>query len=113
LNYFMIKNFGILGAAFSNLIAISVFNFVRFIFLWKKYGWQPYSLKHIKILAISLLIFGVVYMIPFVMNIYLDTIVRSILFTGLFIPAIYYIKVSEEINEMVEKGMQRLKSLRV
>jgi hypothetical protein len=52
-------------------------------------------------------------MIPFVMNIYVDTIVRSILFTGLFIPAIYYIKVSEEINEMVEKGMQRLKSLMV
>jgi O-antigen/teichoic acid export membrane protein len=109
LNYFMIKNFGIIGAAFSNLIAISVFNFIRLFFIWKKYGWQPYSLKHIKILSVSLLIFGLVYMIPFVMNIYVDTIIRSILFTGLFIPAIYYIKVSEEINDMVEKVVQRFK----
>ena len=113
LNFFMIKNFGIIGAAFSNLIAIFVFNFVRFSFIWKKYGWQPYSLKHIKILAVSLLIFGLVYMIPFVMNIYVDTIVRSILFTALFIPAILYIKVSEEINEMVGKAIQRFKGLKV
>lgn len=109
LNYFMIKNFGILGAAFSNLIAISVFNFVRFIFLWKKYGWQPYSFKHIKILLVSIFAFGITYLVPFVMNIYIDTIIRSILFTALFIPAILYIKVSEEINEMVGKVWARFR----
>jgi len=113
LNYFMIKNYGIIGAAFSNLIAIFVFNFVRFTFIWKKYGWQPYNFKHIKILVISLLIFGVVYMIPFMMNIYADTIIRSIVFAALFIPAILYIKVSEEINDMVGKVVQIFKGLMV
>ncbi len=109
LNFIMIKNFGIIGAAFSNLIAIFVFNFVRYLFIYKKYGWQPYNFKHIKILLVSLFIFAVVYFIPFMVNIYLDTLIRSVLFTILFIPAILWIKVSDEINEMVGKVIQRFK----
>ena len=113
LNYFMINNYGIIGAAFSNLIAIFVFNFVRFSFIWKKYGWQPYSFKHIKILLVSIFAFGITYLVPFVVNIYIDTVIRSIIFTAIFIPAILYIKVSEEINEMVGKVVQRFKGLKV
>ncbi len=79
---------GITGAAWSNLIAISIYNSVRYIFIYRKYGWQPYGFAHLKILLVTSIIFMAVYAVPFIVNIYLDTIFRSVMFAALFVPAI-------------------------
>lgn len=36
LNYFLTKHFGVIGPAISNLIAFTVYNFIRCVFLWRK-----------------------------------------------------------------------------
>ena len=112
LNFFLIRYFGIIGAAFSNLAAITIFNAVRFGFIYKKYGWQPYGFAHIKILLVSLIIFIAVYAVPFVMNIYVDTIFRSVLFAGLFVPAMLRMNVSEEFNLTARNVMNRVRRRR-
>ncbi len=109
LNFFMIKHFGIIGAAISNLVAITVFNGVRFGFLYKKFSWQPYGFTHIKILLVSLIIFFGVYAIPFMANIYVDTIFRSVLFAGLFVPAMFSMNVSEDFNLTAKNVMNRIR----
>ena len=108
LNFFMITHFGIIGAAYSNLIAISIFNAVRFGFIYKKYGWQPYGFAHIKVIIVSLVLFLAVYAIPFVTNIYVDTVFRTVLFAGLFIPAMLRMNVSEEFNTMATDVMNKV-----
>ncbi len=103
LNYFLIKQFGIIGAACSNLGALSVYNFVRFSFIYSKYGWQPYNWSHVKIILASAAVFGCVYALPFIANIYVDTLVKSVLFGSLFVFVITRLKVSDEINQTVNK----------
>ncbi len=105
----MIKHFGIIGAAFSNLAAITVFNGVRFGFLYKKFRWQPYGFAHIKIMLVSLIIFFSVYAIPFMANIYVDTIFRSVLFAGLFVPAMFSMNVSEDFNLTAKNVLNRIR----
>jgi O-antigen/teichoic acid export membrane protein len=112
LNFFLIRYFGIIGAAFSNLIALSVFNAVRFGYLYKKYGWQPYGFPHVKIVLVSLIIFIAVYAIPFLVNIYIDTIFRAVLFAGLFVPAMLRMNVSEEFNLTAKNMMNRVRRRR-
>jgi O-antigen/teichoic acid export membrane protein len=112
LNFFLITYFGIIGAAFSNLAAITIYNAVRFSFIYKKYGWQPYGIAHVKIILVSLLIFFAVYVIPFVVNIYFDTIFRSVLFAGLFVPAMFNMNVSEEFNLTARNVMKRVRRRR-
>lgn len=108
LNFFMISHFGIIGAAWSNLIAISIYNGIRFGFIYRKYGWQPYGFEHLKVLLVSLAIFIGVYAIPFIMNIFVDTLFRSILFAGLFIPAMLRMNVSEEFNKTANLAMSKV-----
>jgi O-antigen/teichoic acid export membrane protein len=108
LNFFLIKNFGIIGAAFSNLAAIGIYNFIRFTFIYKKYGWQPYGAAHVKVIFASLVIFLAVYAVPFTLNIYADTVMRSVLFAGLFIPAMLRMNVSEELNIMAKGAMSKI-----
>ncbi|MEJ7627233.1 MAG: polysaccharide biosynthesis C-terminal domain-containing protein [Ferruginibacter sp.] len=108
LNFFLIQYFGIIGAAFSNLTAITIFNAVRFNFIYRKYGWQPYGFAHIKILLVSLTIFIAVYAVPFIINIYIDTIFRSVLFAGLYVPAMLSMNVSEEFNLTARNIIRRV-----
>ncbi len=109
LNFFLIKQFGIIGAAYSNLGAVSIYNMVRFGFIYKKYGWQPYGFAHIKILLVSLLIFIAVYAVPFIVNIYIDTVFKTVLFAGLYITAILRMNVSEEFNLTAKNMMNRVR----
>jgi hypothetical protein len=102
LNFFLIKQFGIIGAAYSNLIAIFVYNVVRFSFIYKKYGWQPYSFAHIRILITGIVVYFIVKNIPAMPNIYVDSIVRTGLILLLFLPAIRWMNISEEINKMMK-----------
>ncbi len=108
LNFFLIKYFGITGAAVSNLVAITIYNGVRFGFIFKKYGWQPYGLPHVKIILVSLIIFFGVYAVPFLVNIYIDTIFRSVFFAGLFVPAMLQMNVSEEFNMTARNVIRRV-----
>ncbi len=109
LNFFLIKQFGILGAAYSNLAALSIFNLVRFIFLYKKYKWQPYGLPHLKLILTSLVIFVAVYAIPFMYNIYVDAVFRSVLFAGIFVPAMLRMKISDDFNSSMSGIMRKMR----
>ena len=80
-------------------------------FLYRKYKWQPYGFAHVKVILVSMIIFIAVYAIPFVMNIYVDTVFRSILFAGLFIPAMMSMNVSDEFNQ-IAKRVLKLSKLR-
>lgn len=109
LNYFLITRMGIVGGAIATLISTSLFNLVRYIFIYKKYGWQPYGFPHLKILLVSIIIFVAVKAVPFMMNIYADTAFRTILFAGLFVPAILRMNVSDELNLTAGRMLQKVR----
>lgn len=109
LNYFLITRMGIVGGAVATLISTSIFNLVRYIFIYKKYGWQPYGFPHLKILLVSSIIFIAVKAVPFMMNIYVDTVFRTILFAGLFVPAVLRMNVSDELNLTASRMLQKVR----
>ena len=113
LNFFLIKEIGIVGGAIATLVSTFLFNTTRFLFIFKKYGWQPYNFKHFKILFSGTAIFFMIRYIPFIRNIYVDTLVRSVLFTGLFIPSLIWMKVSDDIVLLMNRILikTRLKKL--
>jgi O-antigen/teichoic acid export membrane protein len=73
LNFYLIKHYDLTGLAYSNLIAYTLYNSVRFGFLYKKFNLQPYSWKHGLFLIISIGLMLLVHQIPapesFVLNI--------------------------------------------
>lgn len=101
LNFVLIKYFGLMGLAYSNLIALSLYNVSRYIFLYKKFGMQPYQLKHLAVLLICLSIYLGVHYLPQVPNLYLDTLLRSSVFILLFAPTVYFSKVAPDLMNIV------------
>jgi O-antigen/teichoic acid export membrane protein len=111
LNYVLISNYGLIGAAYSTLISLTFYNLMRFGFLWYKFKMQPYSWKNLLVVIIAIMITAIVYNLPKNSSPVIDTIIRTIAFMTLFAPAIYFAHISEEINELIRNYLNKAKSI--
>lgn len=108
LNFLLITHYGMTGAAMANLLAMTIYNGIRFFFLWKKFGLQPFTGRNLAVLAGGVaLIFGI-YLLPAHTNLYVDGILRSALFASLFAFLVIRFRLSEEIMALWQKWSGRL-----
>jgi O-antigen/teichoic acid export membrane protein len=111
LNFFLIKYLGLIGLAFSTLLSLTIYNLIRFIFIYKKFGFQPYTVKAVLALVIATLAYFLVYNIPQFPNIFVDIIIRSLCFVLLFVVPMYYGKVAPDLNGVLEKFIKQMFTL--
>ena len=107
-NMVLIPIYGIVGAALATLISKFIYNFIKFIFLYHKYGLQPFSNKIILLYAIGISAYGVSLLLPQQSNFILDIIIRSSIITVVFALPVYYFNLSEDINDKVNVILKRL-----
>lgn len=91
---------GLSGAALAIAVAFFFNNLMRFFFLKKKYGLQPFNSKFLVVIIIISIVYGISLMIP-EYSLIPDILVRSIIFTLVFGLLTYFSKVSVEIDNMV------------
>jgi O-antigen/teichoic acid export membrane protein len=108
LNILLVKKFGIVGAAWSNLAAYSVYNAVRIIFLWKKFNVQPFNWKTLHTLIIALACYFICYFIFGNMHSWLSIFLTSGLYVAMFGFAAVYFNLSPDIMPVWQTVKKRL-----
>lgn len=103
INYLLIKNFGMMGAAMANILAVALYNGLRWGFLYYKFGLQPFTWQTLLVFMAGLGLIGLVYLIPQWGNLYVDGIWRSALFASLFLSFVLLSRVSEEVQQLWKK----------
>jgi O-antigen/teichoic acid export membrane protein len=97
LNYYLIKNYGLEGLAFSNLAALTLYNSVRFGFLYKKFNFQPYTWQHGIFLLLSISLMLLVHQIPTNNNFAINIVIKSVIYGIAFYGLAYWINPAPEI----------------
>jgi O-antigen/teichoic acid export membrane protein len=100
LNYYLIKNYNLEGLAYSNLIALTLYNTVRFIFIYKKFNLQPYTIKHGIFLLSSIGLMLLIHLIPSMNNILTNILVQSFTFGIGFYVLVRWLDPAPEILNM-------------
>lgn len=103
LNYYLIKNYNLEGLAYSNLIALCLYNSIRFVFLYKKFKLQPYTFKHGLFLLLSIGLILLVHQIPIVHNIVANILLQSTVFGISFYVLVAWINPAPEALEIVNQ----------
>lgn len=103
LNFILIKYFGLTGLAISTILSLSIYNLIRYLFIYKKFGFQPYSYKSLLALFIAAICYVSVYYIPQLRNIFLDATLRSGVFILLFVPSMYMANIAPDLNGTLVK----------
>ncbi len=100
LNYWLTKKYNIMGPAYGNLIALGMFNMIRFMFIYKLFQFQPFTINNLKALAIAMAVFAGVWFLPATSNIFLNIFLKSMIFLGAYAWMILRFKVSADITEL-------------
>jgi len=101
LNYYLIKNYNLEGLAYSNLIALTLYNSIRFSFLYFKFNLQPYTYKHGLFLLLSIGLILLVHQIPTANNILANILLQSTVFVLSFYLLVSWINPAPEALEIV------------
>ena len=79
LNYFLIPVYGINGAAIASAASLIIYNVVKYIFIFWKFKIQPFTLRTLYALLFGLLVYGIVMIVPYVGNPFIDILVKCLI----------------------------------
>lgn len=109
LNFLLIPVLGISGAAIASLIAtILSYGFQQWIVLRKIKG-NPYTRGTLKMILIILLLFAINCFLPYLGNKWTDLVFRTAIVGAIAFAAVYFGKVSNEINEIIRGAIEKIR----
>lgn len=112
LTYFLIKNYGIIGSAFAELAAYSVYNFIRFEFLRRKFNMQPFTLKTLYSLLLAIAAYGFCYWLMKDIHGWTGLFLRGISFSAIMIGGIFYFQLTPDAGQLYAVLLKRVNSFR-
>jgi len=115
-NLLFIPILGIAGAALASAISALFYGLMRYLFLWKRYGMQPYTWKHGMIILVALFAYLPAILIPDLNNenqpllsLILDIGIRSAAISIVFIGTTLLLNISPDLNRRWNEIRVRLR----
>lgn len=108
LNFILIRYMGINGAAIAVLASSVFYNVYRWFFLYRQFDMQPFTFKNGEVFLIGAALVAAFYFVPRLPNLYIDSALRSLLFTVVFAWVTIRNKYSEEVNALWEKWSRKI-----
>ena len=97
LNYILTKSLGVPGTAISNLIAFSIYNTIRYIFLLRKFNMQPFNIKTLYTILLGISCYFICHYLFSQYQGFLWMILRSSIFVMLYISGVVFLKISPDL----------------
>lgn len=111
LTYFLIKKDGMVGAAQAMLISRTIFNVIRYVFLYRVYDMQPFTIKTLWAALIPAGVFFAVYYGIDLHQPFLNMVVRSTVFVAVYGYLVLQLKVSEDVQQVFGTVLKRVKAV--
>lgn len=109
LNYFLTKQFAVVGPAIANLFAIIVYNGIRYFFLLRKFNMQPFTIKSVYALVLGAVCFLISFLLFDKYQGFGWIFLRSTVFVALFATGILYLKLSPDVLPVWDTVVKRVR----
>ncbi|MEO0000622.1 MAG: hypothetical protein RL766_668 [Bacteroidota bacterium] len=109
LNYFLTRSFGISGTAVGSVVAILLYNSVRFLFIRQIYKLQPFSWRNGLVLIITTVTTGLLWLIPNYGNAWILIPLKLLVFGGVYATAIIRLNISDDISDLYKQIIIRFR----
>jgi len=110
-NLIFIPIYDINGAAIATAFSLILFNAFKLLFVYYKFNLIPFSIKTIYVFFIGLSIYGVTTILPTMQMPIVDIFFTSSIICLLFIPAILYFNISEDLTNSFWQVIEKIMTL--
>lgn len=109
-NYLLIPLYGLTGAAIATALSLLFYNVLKYLFLKIKLNLNPFSLNTIRVLLLGGICYLIMTLIPEISSPILSILSKSLLLTLIFIFPLYYLKISEDVNQFINNVLSGIKA---
>jgi len=102
LSYWWIGIWGINGAALAYFVSTVFFNVIKHLFIIEKFKLSPFTINHIYLMIFALILGALFLFLPLTTSPVLNIVIRSILITLFYVIGIYKLKISPDINRLIQ-----------
>jgi O-antigen/teichoic acid export membrane protein len=107
-NYFLTKAVGFIGPAIADLVTFSIYNGIRFLFLYRKFGMQPFTRQTVYTLLLAAAGYLVCYFLFDAYHGFGWLVLRSVVFIGIYATGVLTLHLSEDILPVWRTVKKRL-----
>ena len=100
-NLIFIPLYGINGAAFATALSALLYNAIKYLFIWKNFKLQPFTIQTFYIILIIFLTFLLVQFIPHHVTPFVDIVIRSVIVISVYITFAFLLKIVPELFSMI------------
>lgn len=108
LSFILTKHLGVEGPAIANLISFSVYNTVRYTFLYRRYGMQPFNRASVLTLLLAAISFFISYFLFKEQQGLVPIFLRSIVFVALFATGTIALRLTPDLEPIMQTIRKRL-----
>jgi O-antigen/teichoic acid export membrane protein len=106
-NVLLIPDYGINGAGLATLITVLSINIIRLIYIYQVHKIQPFSTKTVVVTSVIVLMYYIIESIPNLDNYIYNLIYKGGVITLIYVPTIYFLKVSSDYNELLNQLLKK------
>ncbi|MBK8956206.1 MAG: polysaccharide biosynthesis C-terminal domain-containing protein [Saprospiraceae bacterium] len=107
LNYYLIPDWGISGAAFATFISVTTYNILKTLIVFSLLKMQPFTLASLKILALSIVVLLVFQNRFEFENLYLNLAAQIIFSAIAFVSLAFFWKCSPQLNQIILEKLKK------
>lgn len=108
--FYFIGRFGLEGSAYADIISISIYNFIRFEYLRKKYKMQPFNHKNLLALLLAVIAYFIALYACNNLSGFVGIIARTTIFSATMIGGIFAFKLTPDAMQLWDKLVLRNKN---
>lgn len=111
LSIYLIKTMDILGAAIASFASSFISNIIKSGFLYYKFKMNPIGWGHLWSGLLILTLTAIGASIPQISSWWIDGFMRSLLFSGVFLFAIYQFNISKDMRDLIDLVIKKVRGL--
>jgi O-antigen/teichoic acid export membrane protein len=106
LNYILIQRMGITGAAIATLISFVAYNTFKCVVIYRAFAMHPFTKGTLGLVFIAGGIWVTFHYLILTDSSWINLLLRSSLVSLIFVTAVYLFPISEDINQLIRKGLR-------
>ncbi|MDB4160798.1 polysaccharide biosynthesis C-terminal domain-containing protein [Bacteroidia bacterium] len=110
-NIIFIPEFNITGAALATFMSVVLYNILKTIYIYRKFGIHPFQIKLILIFSLSMCLYGVNWFLPEISNPFLSIVSKTIILGSIFVFFSLKFQLSEEATKIWNQTKMRISSI--
>ena len=108
LNYLLIPEMGLEGAALASFVSILIFNLVKLIFVKLKFGILPFTSATFKVFATLVLLAVLFDLLQFQFHPIINIGLKSLLIVVMYVGILYRFNISEDVTGFLSKWLKKI-----